>query len=99
MKRNKKWFSKWNIAEGINRYHSVNGILNHYIIRCDPYIGLRRFSIIRIPGACINFRNSMDLTCDPYLVPKDQIIYCSVTKWKYYPILGKQNDWEIMYFI
>ena len=41
----------------------------------------------------------MDLPWDPYIVPKDQPRYYSVTKFKYYPILGQHNDWEITDFI
>ena len=35
----------------------------------------------------------------PYIVPKDNPRYYSATKFKYDPIAGKDNDWEIMYFI
>ena len=41
----------------------------------------------------------MDLPWDPYLEPRYQTIYSSVTKYKYDPILGKNNDWEMMDFI
>ena len=52
-----------------------------------------------IPCACIECRNSMDLPWYPYLVPKDQPRYSSVTNLKYYPIWGEYNDWVIMDFI
>ena len=38
----------------------------------------------------------MDLTWSIYLVPKDYIRYYSATTKKYYPILGKHSDREIM---
>ena len=41
----------------------------------------------------------MDLTWDPYLEPIHHPRYSSVTKCKYYPILGKHNDGVIMDFI
>ena len=90
---------KLTIAEGRKRYHSANGILTHHHIICDPYIDIRRFATRRIPCTFIDFINSMDLPWDPYIVPKDHPRYSSITKYKYDLILGKQNDWEIMYFI
>ena len=85
---------KWNknISDRIVPYHGVNGILTHYHLICYPDIGIGRCSIKIIPCYCIDFRSSMDL-------PKDQPRYTSVTKWKYYSILVKHNDWVIMYFI
>ena len=59
--------------------NNVNVILTHYHIICDPYLGLGIFAIIKMPFACIDLRNSMDLPCDQYLVPKDQPRYYSVT--------------------
>ena len=41
----------------------------------------------------------MDLPWDTYLVPKYHIIYSSVTKCKYYPIIGQHIDWVIICFI
>ena len=41
----------------------------------------------------------MYLPCYTYLVPTYQPRYSLVKKWKYYPILGKHNDWVIIYFI
>ena len=41
----------------------------------------------------------MDLPWDPSLVPKYQTIYSAEIECKYYPILGKYNDWYIIYFI
>ena len=87
------------ITEGIKPYHGVTGILTHYHKICDLYLGIGRYKIRIIPFACIYFISDMDLPWDPYLVPKDQLKYYSVTKLKYYPILGKHNDQEIMYFI
>ena len=40
----------------------------------------------------------MDLWWDPYIVPRDHPRYFSVTKCKYYPILGKYNYWLIINF-
>ena len=81
-----------NISKGRKTYHGVNGILTHYNIIWDPYIGLGIFSIRRIPCDCIDLINSMYLPWDPYIVPKYQPIYYSVKK-ENYPILGKHNDW------
>ena len=39
----------------------------------------------------------MDQPWYTFIVPKDQFVYYSVTKWKYDPILGKKNDWLLMY--
>ena len=44
-------------------------------------------------------RDTMGLPCDTYILAKDQLIYYSVTKCKYYPILLKNNDRMIMDFI
>ena len=49
--------------------------------------------------ACTEHINSMYLPWDPYLVPNYQLRYSSVTKFKYYPILGKHYNWVIMNFI
>ena len=87
------------ISERRNPYHGVNIILTHYHIQCDPYLGLGRCAIIRIPCTCIDFRNSMDLLWDKYLVPKYKPRYSSVTKYKYYTILGKHNYLVIIDFI
>ena len=38
----------------------------------------------------------MDLPWYPYIIPKNQPRYSSVTKFKYYPILGNHNDCVIM---
>ena len=45
------------------------------------------------------YRNAIDLTWYLSLVPKDQPIYSSAIKYKYYPILGKYNDWVIINLI
>ena len=70
--------------------------LPKYFIICYPYLGIGIFKIIIIPCSCIDCRNTMDLTWDPYLVPK---YHPNSVKIKYYPILGKYNDWTIMGFI
>ena len=41
----------------------------------------------------------MDLPRYAYILHKDHPIYSSVTKCKYYPILGKHNDRVIIGFI
>ena len=38
----------------------------------------------------------MELPWDPYLLPKDYLRYSSVTKFKYYHILEKDNYWVII---
>ena len=38
-------FSKLNIEEGRNPYHGVNGILTHYHIQYNTYIGIVRHAI------------------------------------------------------
>ena len=70
----------------------MNGILNNYNIICDPYVGLGRYAIIRIPCDFIDCRNAVDLPWEPYLVPKDHPRYSPVTKFKYNIILGNHND-------
>ena len=85
-----------NFSEGKKSYHSVNEILTHYHIWCDPYIGPGKCAMKIISCACIKYNFLMDLPLDPSLVPKYQPIYYSVTEYKYYPILGKHNDWVIM---
>ena len=92
IKWSKKWFSKLTITEGRKPYHGVNGIFTHYGIRCDPYLGLGIFEMRIIPCACISFINDIDLSWDLYPVTKYHPRYSSVTKYKYYPILGQQND-------
>ena len=62
IKRNNKWFPKLTIAEGRKPYHGLNGILTNYHIQFNPYLGLCKCSIRRIPYACIDFTNDMDLT-------------------------------------
>ena len=83
----------------VNPYHDVNSILTCYHIRYDPYLGIVRCIIRIITCYCIYFRNAMDLLWDIYTVPKDHSIYYSATKCKYYPIIGKHNNWAIIYFI
>ena len=80
-------------------YYGVNGILTQYLIRCDPYLGIEICAIRIIPCSCIDIRNAMDLPWGLSLAPKDQPRYSSVTKYKYYTILGKNSDWVIMNFI
>ena len=41
----------------------------------------------------------MYFPCDKPLVPKDYPRYPSVTKWKYYQILGKHNNRVVINFI
>ena len=77
----------------------MNIISTQFRILWNPYLGLGRCDTRIIPYDCIKWSNTMYLPRDPYLVPKNQSIYSSETKWKYYPILGKHNDWEIMDFI
>ena len=69
--------------------------MTHYY-RFDTYIGILWCEIIRIPYYFIDCRNYIDLTCETSIVTKDQPIYSSVIKYKYYPILGKHNDRVIM---
>ena len=90
---------KMNISGVVNLYHGVNGILTCDHITCGPYIGLGGFKIRIISCSCIYCINSMHLTWDSYIVLKYQSRYYSVTKCKYYPILGKHNDLLIMDFI
>ena len=73
------FFPKLIISEGRNLYHGVNRILTHYCIRCDPYLCLGICTINGIPCPCIYCINFMSLPWDPYLVPKDQLRYYSVT--------------------
>ena len=75
------------------------GTLTHYRIRCDPYLGIGIFSMIIIPCTCIYCRNSMDLPWGKSLIPRYHPRYSSVTKFKYYPILWKHNDWLTIDFI
>ena len=56
-------------------------------------------SIIIITRAFIYCRNAVDLPCDSFLATKDQPRYSSVTKFKYDPILGGNNDYLIINFI
>ena len=77
----------------------MNGILTHCHIICDPYLGIGIYVLNIILCSYLYFRNSMDLPWDPYLVPRDKSRYYSVKKCKYYPILGKHNDWVITDFI
>ena len=76
----------------------MNVVLTHYHIQCEPYLGIGWCEIIRIPCAFIDCSNFVDLPWDPSLLSKDQTIYSSVTKFKYYSILGKHNYSEIMEF-
>ena len=92
-------FPKFTIEEGRNSYHGVNVILTYYCIRCYPYLGIGICAIRIIPCACLDFRNSIDLPWDPFIVPNYQPRYSSVTKYKYYSILGQHNYWLIMDFI
>ena len=71
-----------------NPYHVVNGVLTHYHIYYYPYLGLLRCDIIITPCDYMYYTNAMDLPWYPYLVPKYRPSYYSVTKFKYYPILG-----------
>ena len=96
IKRNKKWLPKLSISERINSYHVVNGILTHYNIQYDPYLCIGRCYIIRMTYYCIEFSNTMNLPWETYLVPKHKSRYSSVTKLKYYQILGNHNYWVIM---
>ena len=80
-------------------YNGIIGTWTQYQIRCDPNIGIWIFEIRRIHRTCIYLRNAMDLPWDPSLVPKYQTIYSAEIECKYYPILGKYNDWYIIYFI
>ena len=81
------------IAEGRNHYHGVNGILTHYHIHCYPYLVIGGFDLIITPRDCIEWKNTMDLTWHPSLLPMYHPRYYLGTKPKYYPILGKHNDW------
>ena len=47
----------------------------------------------------ILYSDTMGLPWHTSLVPKVQPRYSTVTKFKYYPILGEHNDWVIMNFI
>ena len=78
MKRKNKCISKLNISEGRRTYHGVNGIITHYYIRCDPYLGICRYKIRIIICAFIEYINCMYLPRNTYIVPKDQTIYSSV---------------------
>ena len=61
-------------------YPGVNVILTHSHIICDPYLGLGICATKRIPYACIDCINAINLPWDPYLVVKNQPRYSSVTK-------------------
>ena len=47
-----KCFSKLTTEEGRNPYFGVNGILTHYNIRYDPYIGLVKLTTIIFTEHC-----------------------------------------------
>ena len=98
-KMQQKWLSKLTISEGRNTYNGVNGILTHYRIRYEPYIGLVRLIIIIITCDCIDCISFIDLPCDPSFVPRYRTRYYSVTTYKYNPILEKHKVWAIVYFI
>ena len=95
IKWNNKYFLKLNISAGRNPYHGVNGILTLYHIWRDPYFVLVRCTIVIIPCCFIEFINAVYLTWDTSLVTKYHQRYSSVTKCKYYPILGEHNYWSI----
>ena len=88
-----------NNAERRKTYHGIIDILTHYHIICYPYLGLKIFTILITPWDFNNLLNAMNLPLDPSLVPKYHPKYASVTKRKYYPILGKHIDWGIFYFV
>ena len=77
------------IEEIRKTYHGVSGILTHFHILYDPYLGLDQWAIKITPCACIDNINAMDLPWDPYLEPRYQTRHYSVIKWKYDPISRK----------
>ena len=77
----------------------MNGTLTHYHIICNTDIGLGRFSIRIIPCSCVELSYAIDLPCNPYLLPKDYPWFSSVTEFTCYLVIGKHNDWEILYLI
>ena len=83
---------------GRKPYHDVNGILTCYIKIYDPYLCIGICSIIIILYPCIDCINTFYLPWDQSLVPKDPLWYFLVTTCKYYPIIGKNIGWVIMYF-
>ena len=66
------------IAERRKPYHGMNGILTHYHILCDHYMGFGRYTIRILPCDCIELIDDMNLQWDSYILPKDQPIYYSV---------------------
>ena len=99
IKWNNNFFSKLIIVERRYPYHDVNRILTYYHVRYDTYLGIVRCSIRIIYCAFIEYINVVDLLWNPSLAPKYNPIYSSVTKYKYYSILGKHNYWVIIDFI
>ena len=87
------------ISEVGKTYHGVDVIWNHYHIKCDTYLGLGRFAVIKIPCACTEFINAIYLPWYPYILTKDNPRYFSVIQFKYYPILEKYNILLMIDFI
>ena len=77
----------------------MDGMLTHYYIIFDSYLDIGKFTILRTPWDCIDFRNSMDLPWDTSIATKDKPRYSIVTKCKYYKILVGNYDWVKMFFI
>ena len=65
-------FAKLNIVEGRNPHYGVNGILTHYHLRYDPYVGLGICFIRILPCYFIECRYAMFLPLDPSISPNDR---------------------------
>ena len=95
---NDKLFPKLAIADGKSMHRGSRGVLTHYHFRADPKLGQGFVAVHRIPCACVACTAQLDKEWLPGIAAKEQPRYASVKLCKYWPVLGKYNDWVIMSF-
>jgi hypothetical protein len=73
-----------------------SGLLAHYHLHADPYLGLAKLAIRRIPCACESCETKIKLPWVPSVEPKLQPRFAQNMECKRWKIFESINDWKIV---
>ena len=77
---------------------SIQQSCKYYHFLLDPKLGHIKFSIRRIPCACISYTNILDNPWSYGAYPTKQPCYQPVEYYTYLPVLGSLDNWNVIHF-
>jgi len=73
-----------------------NGVMGHYNVRADPYLGIGKVAVRRIPCACTGCHKQLQLEWQSGVPSEEQQCYAASTTCKFHVLFEGLNDWKII---